>query len=773
MIDGDNMSLESFDSTSTSSSVYFRANQRLSEAKTNWREFERHPTPGSTGLTPAKPPRSQNGFNHHTSSSPLNATQYQTSLSSIPMITVSGVPSLKPSEVTRLKRSVSPLTISPSTSSALHTSTPMRRINSDSATMRKSNVMIRQQPQANQSATTNSYDEDDDIDIPILRFDNSNLSALEESTLEDRKRAHIFPIPQKEDTDSFPPPMESSKSRSVPEVRTAFLDDDDASDYDHLSPRKDPTRSELVKQNDSSDSNTTESGIYSRKDIDDAFEALDSSGSSNGSSVPSPMAEIPPPIPPKKNEAHYRLHTGSQDSTHSDASGSLSPTSPTSPTPITQNSDKQQFANYSGNNNNNISPQHIFTTKDKPKPKSPQKPPPVPLKTRRIQRFDQVREDPKSRHTGLSVHKHSTQTGQQSSIPGAMSILGGEHNSSPEDEIFPPPPEFAQVEPLGGDEPNTVSLSQGSDLLSSVSNSTLVDEPMEGSSDSGVGSKYTAAVSQRTKAEIPPPVPAHSTHSSIHSRNMGYSMKIKDRIVIGAEDPKQVKDSSPPTQKQQQLSSRPIQAYQNNIMFRNQQHKPQITSISRLPPHRDEHLRSPIFGRGSTPQNSKFPTTNTRTSSLSVIPTSPRNKHTMEMAFNEGNLLIPPNHKAHQLKTATELPTNFGRGQNTESTRQQIMLRGRSVSLTTSNQNASSAVEEQKQQGWKTFNSRPAGVKPPSLKSTSVQDSDLNALFNDLDIKDSLTQSQPSSYGRQTEIADVDCIVNNLHVFNNYNNRNL
>ena len=743
MNDSDNMSLESFDSTSTQSSVYLRAKRGVADAKTNWREFERHPSPGSTGMTPAKPPMPRNGFNQHTTSSssvssgsPLHISNYQSSSFNPPQIRVSGIPRQEPPDVTRLRRSPSPLTISPPTSTylmgSLHTSTPMRRINSDpaaAAAMRKS--PISEHSQLNNSTSSNN--EDDDIDIPILQFDHSKLSMLEESTLEDKKRAHIFPFTQNDNA-----PSSSTPVKTPPAVRTAFLDDDDASDYDHLSPLANLTSDEKKKQ--TTNSNDSDS-MYTKEDIDDAFDALGSSGSSNGSIIPPPMAEVPPPIPHKKNEAHYRLRTASQDSAKSDASGSLSPTSPkcTTPSPVSQSNKsntKQMLTNYSRNNNIS-SPQHTSTTQNKPKPKSPQKPPPVPPKTRRTQRMDREREDTSgNRQKSTGTISSTSQSGKQSTqYHTQTNIFDGEYSNSPEDEIFPPPPEFALTQG-DQDDVNPVSLSQGSDLFSSVSNSTLVDESQqEGSPELGVTSKY------RTKAENPPPVPAHSKHTSAHSQNIVYPMM---RIVVGAEDPKQVRDNPPLIQRQQQFSSRSvIQAYQNDKIFRDQQHKSQVTSNSRLPTSQSAHFH--------------YSQTKARASSLSVTPTSPRHKISMEMAFNEGNILnhakfMPPNHKTHQTRTTADL-TSRGLNAAADSNRQQLALRGRSQSVAAnSNQNGSASDE---QQVWKTFNSRSTGGGiPPTSRTVGASDNDLNTLFKDLEIKENSTckeQPQPSSFGEQFE----------------------
>ena len=85
--------------------------------------------------------------------------------------------------------------------------------------------------------------------ISVLRLNSSSIPELEESTLEDRKRQHIFQFPQNSPDPGTScsgqqhnllatPAAEPHPQKGVgpPTNRMLFVEDDDGDDYDHLSP---------------------------------------------------------------------------------------------------------------------------------------------------------------------------------------------------------------------------------------------------------------------------------------------------------------------------------------------------------------------------------------------------------------------------------------------------------------------------------------------------------------------------------------------------------
>ena len=349
--EADTTSIDSFDSTSTSSSLYAHARNGVTEARQNWREFEKPPPPGSTGMTPLRPPLAGR-YNTRPSSAPY--TPYSSPSSYVPELetmkehvqAASTSNLLHPSHTTRHKfnRSPSP-TRSPSPQSrAYHspspqlrasplTSTPssesggfeklsrpvsstsrlhsMRRYISDTAVQRSSSPHYARDPSAIKAKKRNLSD---DIDSPldVLKFNDSKIPELEASTLEDRQRMHIFKFPQHSRTNSEPvQPVHASATTT--RVRTAFLNDDDEGDYDHLSPiLSDPETNKgtkghsllasMVKLREKRINRDSRSKLisYTEDDLDDALkEIADTDSHSSSSQGTSLTNEKPPPVPAK------------------------------------------------------------------------------------------------------------------------------------------------------------------------------------------------------------------------------------------------------------------------------------------------------------------------------------------------------------------------------------------------------------------------------------------------------------------------------------------
>ena len=429
--DSDTASLQSFDSVSTSASdIYGRVRSGISEVRSNWREFEKNPLPGSTGLTPAKPPRNSYhpGLHSHSNSSLFNGSPMvgsfpdssslhsllggaphlqsnyhsrSASASSLPQIAVNGdsLPGIGKGPHHAFHRSLSPLASStvfhpPNDSSpsgtTLH-STPRNRFHSDSSLLQPVRKGLHNLNRTHNSSngthnlnrTHNLSGTDDDtsisdacdIDFPILKLDENKIGELEESTSEDRKRMHMFKFPQNTPIRSVTSSSTSSvlRTNTVPAVAKVFLDDDDANDYDHLSPKEADQESDMKevspkkaidqlfefskqkkkpkeeeredrslksihqlvgsKKSAKSEKNLekeVEGDLYSDKDIDDALNVIasecdtdDSDGSTVGDS--SFKEEQPPIIPPKvRRKQPVEQEEERTDSPGDDGSGDLS-----------------------------------------------------------------------------------------------------------------------------------------------------------------------------------------------------------------------------------------------------------------------------------------------------------------------------------------------------------------------------------------------------------------------------------------------------------------
>ena len=410
-IDSDAISIDSLESSS--SSIYNRARSGVLAARQTWRDFENSPPRGSTGITPIKSAQKLQLTRSSSATGTLHMYSPPGNLTTIPQGTVVNDLESKSSEVlTRSKPTPSPLAYNTSSNnsqnpgSVLH-STPIRRT-PIRHTQSSSNLEFRTKMQKH-SGTPNQVA---DIDFPILRLDNSSLTDLEESTLEDRKRMHIFQFPQSSQQAT---PQTPDNFRSKQPV--ALLEDDDASDYDHLSPLHESKRGDQDKPK--------RKDVYFNRDIALKVIKEPAGAGSHGSHKSSSSEERPPSIPPKRNRQERKAAIGS------DAIRILS---------------KPRSASLSQRRSNDTRHNVVL---------SPQTPPPVPPKMRRKKQQNLF---PTS---GNAIQEaHQRQSGNQ------------------KDEILPPPPEFSAGSQPGGTN-TSPSQSHGSgedDLTSSISNTTLVEQ---------------------------------------------------------------------------------------------------------------------------------------------------------------------------------------------------------------------------------------------------------------------------------------------------------
>ena len=614
--DSDTTSLDSFDSTSTSSSLYFHARNGVNEARQNWREFERSPPRGSTGLTPLKPqignrlitrpssaptnvpftsfsnfvPQLEPTQEHVQSSSfgnqlnPANTSQGMTRFARSPSpqerLSLSHSPT-PPSRATHTQNSqyvprISPLTSTPSNVTHHSVSsgfekltrtvhTPMRRHHSDTVIHRSPSP----NPDSSIDNSQNKFDKNsssDDIDSPlVLQLSDSKVPELEESTLEDRRRMHIFQFPQSTKSNSNPSPPVHATSKVSP--RTAFLEEDDKGDYDHLSPlesKKESTTSQLkghdlianmVIRRDKQIDRTSRKLLrsFTDDDLEDALKQIGEDDSQDSSQDSLPNELNPPPIPVKHKKG--RLASAEVGEQKTSGLGLQRRSSD----PINSN------------------------------PTSPSRqPPPVPPKLNRIKRDGK----------GTVVRSVTREEQANDSSDGK----NGEN-------ILPPPPEFAA--PSYTTHSSDSSPPKSDDALGSTSTSTLIAEQ-----DVDANNKH----SQGSEGSHP---------DKDKSWGDSLSLKIGDRIVVGAEDPRSSADGLHSVSKHHQSSS--IAPRFGNS---------QKTGIS------FSHL-------GQREQNS---------SSYLQPQRNPTYKLSMETAFNEGNLLrnnafLPQNrYPPEQAKRSTVVP---------------------------------------------------------------------------------------------------------------------
>ena len=274
------MSLLSFESTTTSTSLgfsYQEARNSVNESRRNWREFERQPPAGSTGLTPSKPSLTtlrENyvdvGYTDHSLVSPSSSLTQREGrpVASLPP---SRSPPTRPQRYstrtgggdvgtrhgsTELSP-LSPLHSSTRVESGYelrHTSTPLRPLLHENGTAGEV-----------PSSTGRNGDVDPahsvvapPLTVPLLILDRSDLTDLEASTFEDRAKCNLFEIPAASAAsgnsraprgspgDKNPTTPGGHSGENVPPKDAAahlcegsdahLCEGSDADDYDHLSP---------------------------------------------------------------------------------------------------------------------------------------------------------------------------------------------------------------------------------------------------------------------------------------------------------------------------------------------------------------------------------------------------------------------------------------------------------------------------------------------------------------------------------------------------------
>ena len=677
--DSDTTSLESFDSSSTTSSLFVKARNGVAETRQNWREFERAPSPGSTGITPSKAPFPGSRFNSRPSSAPQAslgspvtitpdipyATNYESTHKQALISNPRQTALLGGSPQHRFLRSPSPLSNSafPNNSHdqggfnrlsrvVPSTSTPIiRRTLSETNALRSTPMkLFKEQTLLEEDARSAS----NDIDNPlILKLSDSKVTELEASTLEDRQRMHVFEFPKK--SRRYSESARFSQMTSVPlrhppkSVRTAFLEDDDKSDYDHLSPLSGNTKTDtangtsikgrklienMVKLRDKKISNRSSIVSYTEDDLDDALREIenDSQGSSDGMSQEATFnEETPPPLPERKTHHYHQQdqRTKENNPTQNKAQPNFSSLEQTNGLGL-----HRSKSNPVSNRNTNTEQKE--TTKDTPAPSPLRKPPPVPPKLHRIKLVD--------RDTNGNPKADSPTDRTRKNMQCATDIdISSSRSSSPQnhtykelhdsqgeiivDNILPPPPEFASsfnyYQTSSKNEKSSPKSATSDDPLGSASTSTLIAEADE----SPVGTiKKTSPITQNSEKQTTVRVYPKSSSSfkKEHPRSGTHSMKITDRIVVGAEDPELASESSPSSQHklgyeksspQDSITYNPIVKMPQQIGISSAQY-----SQSEDPTHRRHFLAS---------QNA----------TTSNPPLSPRYKISMETAFVEGNLL--------------------------------------------------------------------------------------------------------------------------------------
>ncbi len=512
--DSDTTSLESFDSASTTSSLFNRAKNGVNETRQNWREFERAPPPGSTGITPSKPlyPRrflQPNSAPHNAPHGPpsiyvpeLEPTHehVQSSLNSsqshirgtYPQDRLSRSPSPQnrvlssTSQNIRFTRNASPLTSTPSTVQNDASEKLCRTILSTVVTRRPYNDDGHRSPSPgykdeHTEEAENQLNLSDDIDSPlILKLNNSKLAELEASTLEDRERMHIYQFPQgAQHSEAANPGTEIQ--RTLP-VLAAFLNDDDESDYDHLQPQNlesdsnlsSAPRGQIVIANMVTLRKTIDRArrknliSYTDDDIEDALKTIEEDETLSRS------GDKPPPIPLKRGR-------------------------------ITSSPGEEQIPMVEKTN--------LYRSGSDPLRAGKM------LPSGRVQvdmeRELNIRQGPKVPPKG------KRKMNQHSSPSDGKLIQSTPFGEDSEENILPPPPEFASS---SIDFPSEKSSPKSDDVLKSASTSTLIAEQDLFSKDTYCDKTFTP----------------HPTRSPTGQKE--FPLK-NDRIMVGAKDPQPLNDS--------------------------------------------------------------------------------------------------------------------------------------------------------------------------------------------------------------------------------------
>ena len=519
--DSDTTSLESFDSSTAGSGIHYRARNAVLESRRNWREFERSPSPGSTGLTPAKhlrplrehvrspsPTQLRNRYNTRSpspSGSPFKPPQ-ASSPKSVPTILVSEAPIKE--TVGDHRRSPSPLDSSPVRSpkrspSSRHRqhrmmhSTPMRRCNSDANTALTGYNYSSSEGSANQQSDGHIHGKgnestDDVFNMSPLKLNHSNLSELEASTLEERQKKHLFEFPQhhawhrqRARKTSAPPAYSGIITRPS---ATSFGDDKD--DYDHLSPLSEERRKDGGNTKDLST-------VYCEKDIDEALKKLVDDESSTSESQPqSPSTAEPPPLPPRirKDSSTQRTlppHNHNSPQSHgSQPSTAPPPISPTEVAPVVLQDNVAEQKSKQRRIPPPVPPKRYRIGKEnRDKNGNPLQYPtvPAPLKGKYkalppLPENSPAQEQNADRQPPAEQHEtqHTPPAPPSTNISTRDNISQNTSNDVEDEieDILPPPPEFAEMPT--NQSPNNELGSDGelsqSDALGSVSNTTLVGD---------------------------------------------------------------------------------------------------------------------------------------------------------------------------------------------------------------------------------------------------------------------------------------------------------
>ena len=510
---GDTLSLESFESSSTASGLmYHQARNSVMESRHNWQEFEENPPPGSTGLTPSKAPLSPLregqvlvGFPRGDRDpsplspprSPLRPTQRHSSGSS-------DAGSSSPRDGAEFTRTVSPLqySMSPPTRPDLQTSTPVQ----GDKNLRRAHMYGHTNGIGDLDSAHNQSDSAPPTAVPLLKLDHSNLSELEASTLEDRKRSHLFEIPPSANPISSNPhgppgniTAPPAYSGYIPPEGMAHLCEDDADDYDHLSPvhknKKSGPQLLITSPTPPADKKTTHFDLFSL--------------SSRNKSPPRSKLSSPPPLPPPTENGTTADYGDSdidealnelKDSLSS--RGSSEPQSPVSETTgnffppgeravPTEREVPGQVERENGKMANLAVPQNRGGGSGLSAQGTTPKPPPVlpkPDHLRRSKQQQRITESheaasvppplpPKLRkRTASDIIRHPTTQSASSSSTGTGASEGAHlrppHQRLP--DFATAPAQLVECSDLSQEEP-------GEDAMSSVSNATLVPDPSESS----------------------------------------------------------------------------------------------------------------------------------------------------------------------------------------------------------------------------------------------------------------------------------------------------
>ena len=713
--DSDNTSLESFDSSTAGSVVYQRARNSVAESRKNWREFEQSPTHGSTGLTPTRhfhsvslpSPIQQQRYPHNMWSPSHSPGPPFDSLQSSPLrvstVAVSEPPGSRTVGGFRQSPlfSSSPTKPSPSRqrSNRITHSTPMQRYRSDTTVVTTQTGYYNSRRDGKRNLQSDSYTHmNNGIDSPIaispLKLDHSNLSELEASTLNERYKRHLFEFPQPHSQ-----PKQSQRKSSAPPAYSGIITrpsasnfEDDADDYDHLSPytnEKGKDGRATMPLND----------LYCEKDIDEALKELEYEKSGQESQLTNEVR--PPPLPPRRRHSSMQ-----REETLNKQHGTV--LLPHQNGLLTQDS-RSSVESPRGA----ISPGSRIQVASNQNQFDQQNPPPVPLKKHRICRVDRDQDgNPcypsngsaplKGKYKPLpslpedsqqaSRQVHSSTLSKQQEAQLILPLPHGDISTSEEDmlsitqdneDILPPPPEFAaapekhfQSNELGSDG----DLSQP---LSSVSNSTLIgdqEEPSPISSRKNVKPKTTSlgeleelslkqaklqkcqsSRGDANRISVHPTPQSHSLTQSL-SWHPDHSVKGGNQVTVKPNNPYK---NSPHGNLKHTLHTgpdSPVEGYSVKLVQAAVQASTKPSLPSPIPNRRPNHtnqypnLLVHTQGRVQLPAKSaqKEATTNVANAPI------PYYKKSLETAFTEGNLLKNTNYisahtKPRQRQTSEEL----------------------------------------------------------------------------------------------------------------------